>query len=309
VILAAGLTPAWQHTLVFGRFRQGEVNRAAQWHWCASGKVFNVGIAAHRLGGPSLTLAPVGGLPSPQIDRDLDSLGVPHRFITTAALTRVCTTIIDQATGSMTELVESGLPLSSDELDQFLRAYADEAARAEVAVITGSLPVGTPVAFYRDLVERTRCPAVLDFRGEGLLSVLNMKPYVVKPNREELGQTVGRPLTTDSELCEAMQSLNRRGAVWAVVTQGGGPVWVTSATKVYRLFPPPPEKIVNPIGCGDALAAAIAWATRDGRDMIEAVRFGIAAAGKNIGQLLPCRFDPAGIVRRVEQVRVEEVFV
>ncbi len=70
----------------------------------------------------------------------------------------------------MTELVENGRPLRPEELDAFRRAYAEEAAKAEVVVITGSLPAGTPSSFYRELVERTPCPAVLDFRGEGLLA-------------------------------------------------------------------------------------------------------------------------------------------
>ena len=46
MILSAGLTPAWQQILVFDGFRYGEVNRAAEAVWCASGKVFNAGIAA-----------------------------------------------------------------------------------------------------------------------------------------------------------------------------------------------------------------------------------------------------------------------
>ena len=58
MILTAGLTPAWQQILVFDSFRPGEVNRARESHWCASGNVFNAGIAAHHLGGPTLTLAP-----------------------------------------------------------------------------------------------------------------------------------------------------------------------------------------------------------------------------------------------------------
>ena len=70
MILCAGLTPAWQQILVFESFRVGEVNRAREVIWCASGKVFNAGIAAHHLGGPSLTLATVGGPVLPQIEAD-----------------------------------------------------------------------------------------------------------------------------------------------------------------------------------------------------------------------------------------------
>ena len=56
---------------------------------------------------------------------------MPRRWIVTESATRVCTTILDRATGTMTELVENGQPLQPDELDEFRRAYAEEAARAE----------------------------------------------------------------------------------------------------------------------------------------------------------------------------------
>jgi len=305
VILSAGLTPAWQQILVFEGFRYGEVNRAREALWCASGKVFNAGIAAHHLGGASLTLAAVGGPPLREIDAEFARLGVPRRWVETASATRVCTTILDRMTGAMTELVENGRPLADEEIDRFRRAYAEEAAKAEAVVLIGSLPRGTPDALYRELVEQTSCPAVLDFRGKGLLSVLDLKPYVVKPNREELAQTVGRPLDDDVPLREAMQSLNRLGAGWVVVTQGTAPVWVTSESEVFRLHPPPAEKVVNPIGCGDCMAAAVAHATRDGREILDAVRFGMAAAAENLRELLPGRLDPARVEQRAKEVRVE----
>lgn len=211
MILSAGLTPAWQQVMIFRSFRYGEVNRAAEVHWHAQGKVLNAGIAAHHLGGPSLTLAALGGPPLPQIDREFAELGVPRRWVVTESPTRVCTTILDRATGVMTELVENGKPLRPEELDEFRHAYAEEAAKAAVAVIAGSLPMCTPSSFYRELVERTPCPAILDFRGEGLLAALDLRPLVVKPNREELAQTVGQPLDDDRQLLDAMRSLNRRG--------------------------------------------------------------------------------------------------
>jgi 1-phosphofructokinase family hexose kinase len=307
VILTAGLTPAWQQILVVDGLHVGEVNRARESHWCASGKVFNAGIAAHRLGGPSLTLAVAGGLPLAEIQREFQEMGVPHRLIVTRASTRVCTTLLDRTTGTITELVENGRPLAADELAQYRAAYAEEAARAEVAVIAGSLPVDTPETFYRELLSLTPCPAVLDFRGPGLLSALDLRPYVIKPNREELARTLGQPLSSDEELCRAMQSLNARGARWVVITAGSRPVWVSSATAVYRLRPPPAGPVVNAIGCGDAMAAAIAWATRNGRPLLDAVRLGIAAAAANLRQMFPCHFDPSRIEEDAARVEVEEL--
>ncbi len=306
MILCAGLTPAWQQILVLDAFRCGEVNRAREVHWCASGKVFNAGIALQHLGGPCRILSTVGGPAVPLIERELDALGVPYHWILTRSETRICTTILDRAAGTITELVENGRPLAPRELDCFRWAYADEAARAEVAVLIGSLPEGTPESFYRELLQRTPCPAVLDFRSEGLLAVLDLKPYVVKPNREELARTLGRPLETDEALLGAMRELNRRGATWVVVTQGPGPVFVTSAEEEWRLHPPPIRPLVNPIGSGDALAATIAWATRAGRPLVDAVRLGLAAAGQNARQLLPCRLNPRTLEGEAAAVRVEK---
>jgi 1-phosphofructokinase family hexose kinase len=303
LILSAGLTPAWQQIMVFDGLRPGAVNRAREAVWCGSGKVLNAGLATHHLGGPSLTLAPLGGPPLAEIEREFAALGVHRRWIETAAATRVCTTLVDRAAGQITELVENGRPLSERELATYRAAYIEEAARAEVVVLTGSLPAGAPVSFYLDLVAVTRCPMVLDFRGEGLLSVLDLKPYVVKPNREELSQTFGCSLNDDADLLGTMRELNRRGAEWVVVTHGAQAVWVTSLQHIYQLVPPHIEQVVNPIGCGDSMAAGIAWATCRGDAILDAVRFGIGAAGDNLGKLLPCRLDAgraAALAARVE---------
>jgi 1-phosphofructokinase family hexose kinase len=307
MILSAGLTPAWQQILVFDRFEPGQVNRAREAVWCASGKVLNAGIAAHCLGGPSRTLAMVGGPPAHEIEAEFAELGVPRRWMQSAASTRVCTTILDRGSGTMTELVENGRPVTAEELDAFRHAYADEVSGADVVVLIGSLPTGTPDTLYRQLLEYTGCPVVLDFRGQGLLSVLDLAPYVVKPNREELAKTVEHSLDTDSELIAAMQSLNRRGAQWVVVTQGAGAAWVSSLSEVYRVIPPAIDEVVNPIGSGDALAATIAWATRAGWPLPEAVRLGVAAAAQNVRQLLPCRLKLDTLEEQAAGITLEAV--
>ena len=147
---------------------------------------------------------------------------------------------------------------------------------------------------------------MLDFRGEGLLDVLDLHPLVVKPNREELAQTMGHSLDDDRQLLDAMRTLNRRGAQWVVVTQGAGPVWVTSASKTYRFGSLPVDQIVNPLGSGDAMTAGIAWAIRAGRDIVDAVRLGIAAAAQNVGRLDTGRIDPILAEQQAREVPVEE---
>jgi tagatose 6-phosphate kinase len=307
VILSAGLTPAWQQILVLDGLCVGEVNRTERAVWCASGKVLNAGIAAHHLGGPSLTLAIVGGPAMPQITAEFQSLGTPFRWVPTEAPTRICTTLIDRATRTVTELVENGRPLTAAELAEFQRAFADEASRAEVVILIGSLPAGIPDSLYRDLLQHASCPVVLDFRGPGLMSVLDLQPDVIKPNREELAKTLNRPLEDDRALLEAMRSLNERGARWVVVTQGSQPVWVSSLDELYCLHPATIDKVVNPIASGDALAAGIAWGLRAGRSVPESVRLGLAAAAQNVRQLLPCRLDPTRLDAEAASIPIQRI--
>src|SRR5260221_4409109 len=260
MILSAGLTPAWQQIYLFDRFEPGEVNRAVGVGRCASGKVINVGVALHLLECKARILSVIGGGARGALDGDLAALGVPRRWVDTAAETRTCITILDQESGRATELVENAGPLSADELARFYDAFVQEAAAAEFVILAGSLPDGAPSGFFRELLSQVGCPTLLDIRGPELLLALDCRPLVIKPNREELAATVGRSLAEDDDLLRAMADLHCRGAQWVVVSEGKKAVWVRGTSGTFRLEPPQIERAANPIGCADALGACIAAA-------------------------------------------------
>src|SRR5262249_133814 len=95
-----------------------------------------------------------------------------------------------------------------------------------------------------------------------------------------------------------------KGAEWVIVTNGISEVWLTSLAECHR-FRPPSVPVVNPIGCGDCLAAGLAVALSEGRDVVESVQFGMAAAAENAPQLLAGRIDRANVDARVRDVVVE----
>jgi fructose-1-phosphate kinase PfkB-like protein len=176
-------------------------------------------------------------------------------------------------------------------LSQFKAAFGSAAASASVVVLTGSLPAHAPIDFFRQLLEYIPGRAVLDCRGPELLACLDARPTLVKPNRQELSGTLGRPLDDDHDLKDAMRELQDRGAQTVVVSDGGGPTWVAADGDFYQVDSPPVTSIVNAIGCGDCLAAGIAWSLSRGGTAREAVRTGLAAAAKNLQTLLPSDFD------------------
>jgi fructose-1-phosphate kinase PfkB-like protein len=171
-------------------------------------------------------------------------------------------------------------------------------------VLIGSLPEGTPSDYYRRLLEATPCPAVLDARGPELLSALAVRPFCVKPNREELARTVGRSLDSPAELHAAMRELNERGAEWVVVTDGPHFVWASNSERLLKVEPPS-VSVVNPIASGDCLAAGLAWGIAEGLNVADALRRGVAAASENCRTLLPGRLDRQRVLGAAEGIVVE----
>jgi 1-phosphofructokinase family hexose kinase len=294
VIVAAGLSPAWQQVAVLDRLEVGAVNRAMATYWCASGKVLNVAVALHHLSGErpgeALALSTLGGAAFEPIDHELAEMGLSRRWVRTVCPTRVCTTLVDRATGVATELVENAHPVSADELAVFEAAFAEAVRHAEGVVLTGSLPPGVAPEFFARLLKGVDCVVILDLRGPELLAALEARPTVVKPNRSELEQTLGRRLESDADLREATSSLMQRGARAVVVTAGAGNVWLAADGEVHRRPAPPAAEVVNPIGCGDCLAAGLAHGLAHGLDVSTALERGLQLAAENLKSLLPCDF-------------------
>jgi tagatose 6-phosphate kinase len=166
-----------------------------------------------------------------------------------------------------------------------------------------------PPTIYRELAERTAARLIVDARGPELLALLDSprKPFLVKPNREELARTVGCSIDSDADLHAAMRELVGRGATWVVVSQGKDAVLAASSDGLWKFTPPRVEPIVNPIGCGDCLAAGIAYGLFRGREPAEAIALGMAAAAENLTALLPARLNPARVEQLATRIRPERV--
>jgi tagatose 6-phosphate kinase len=313
MIVAAGLSPAWQQILLFEHFVPGEVNRARQAHWCGSGKVLNVGIALAHLQAEALTIAPIGGAVAAKIQSEFAEFGGRLFTIGVGSPTRVCTTVIDESSGETTELVEEAGPLSAAEITRFesqcldhLQGSPGRREGARVVVFSGSMPRGTPPELYARLLSGCQAQAVLDIRGPELDHALACRPLIVKPNRQELARIVGRQDLDQAQLLTAMTKLNERGAQWVIVSDGRRDVWARDGRQVYRVRPPTIAAI-NPIGSGDCLAAALAWQIDQGASVLEALAVGVAAASLNATELLPARLDRDAVLALAQQVSVERV--
>jgi 1-phosphofructokinase family hexose kinase len=283
------------------------VNRASDVQRCASGKVLNVAVAVSFLGTECRAVTLLGGAPAAWTAAEFSRLGIDLVAVPTIADTRCCTTLLDDAMGRTTELVENAAPITPGELARFVAAYEGAVAGAAAVVLSGSLPTGTPATIYRDLLERTSCPAIVDARGPELLAALPCRPLLVKPNREELARTVGRALEGEADLRIAMEELRAQGAEWVLVTDGAKPALALGPAGWFRIVPPRLDRVVNPIGCGDCLAAGFAEATSRGLEPLDAICFGMACAACNCGTLLAGRLERSAVDRLAALVEITRV--
>ena len=300
MILCLGTTPAAQRTMTFDRVTPDAVNRAASVLESASGKSLNVARTLRTLGKDVLATGFLGGDSGELIRADLDRAGIPHDFVAVQPATRTCTTVINGADGTVTELVEEPKPVDPKAYERLLETVAANLSRAKVLVLSGSLPPQAPQDFYArctHLARKAGIPVVLDARGEPLLQALAEKPTVVKPNRHELQETMPFPIDDDAALRKAILELLRRGPTWAIITDGPHEA-VASDGESFWSIAPPQIRAVNPIGSGDAFAAGLATALLDARDLPTACRFAAACGAANALN------SPAGHGRREDVERL-----
>ena len=77
---------------------------------------------------------------------------------------------------------------------------------------------------------------------------------------------------------DALAQLHTEGLPSAVISAGGGPVWLMHEGSITRQPVVPPERIRDVTGAGDALAALTLLKWASGEPLDRAVKTGIAAA-------------------------------
>jgi 1-phosphofructokinase family hexose kinase len=309
MILCVGAAPTVQRSMHFAAFATGEVNRAIEVTQVASGKSVNVARVLKTLGRDVLATGFLGGDSGRFMRAELQREGIAHDFVEVPAPTRTCTTILDRASGQTTELVEEAGAIKPAAWEQLIERMTQALGRAEALVLSGNLSPTSPPDFYARcaaIAAKNGVPVILDSRGPALKLALPHRPALVKPNREELGQTAGRPIRTDDDLLTAAGELLAAGCGSALITLGAPGAILVSGSAAWRLHSPKVQT-VNPIGSGDSVAAGFTAALVEGQPPLEAARFAIACGAANAMTALPGVLDPAVARRLAQQVATEAI--
>ncbi|HOU16108.1 MAG TPA: carbohydrate kinase family protein [Anaerolineae bacterium] len=104
---------------------------------------------------------------------------------------------------------------------------------------------------------------------------------VVTPNKEEAEALVGVPFNTPEAISAGTRRLVQLGVNLAVITLGAEGLYYATSEESGRL-PALVTDIVDPVGAGDALTAAVAYALLENMSPEEAVRLGLTAATQTV---------------------------
>ncbi len=305
MIICLGTTPAVQRVMVFKKLEIGEVNRAVEVHQDVAGKSVNVAKVLGTLGKPAMATGFVGGERGEFIRGELDRRSIKHDFVTVRPQTRLCVTILDQGAETITELVEESQPVEESAWDELL-AKMQKLPKAQMLILSGTLAGGARPGFYRQCIESTQLPAIVDTQGQVLLESLKARPLVAKPNRKELGVALGLSVDSDSSLQHAMIELVGLGAKNAVITLGAEGAMAFDGSEFWHVTSPK-VSAVNSVGSGDAFTAGLAAGLVDGQPLAEACRLGAACGAANALTLMAGDVRAEDVKSLLEQTSIQRV--
>lgn len=282
MITTVTLNAAIDKTYYVDDFRLGQVSRAAKMFSFPGGKGVNVARVAHLLDGPVTATGFVGGHNGRFIEEQLTRQGIPNDFVAVEGESRLCLNIVDAA-GQSTELLEPGPDINAAHAEAMKRKLRSLAERSRIVTLSGSLPKGLPASYYAELVavvHEAGALAFLDASGDALVQGLAAKPFLIKPNEQEVEKLLGKKLERESDLYGSIHQLMRDGIRCMVVSLGAEGSVAGCDGQLYRIRAPRIEA-VNTVGCGDSFVAGMAVAVHRGDSIVQALKLATASGTAN----------------------------
>ena len=261
----------------------GTLQRAAAEDYQYGGKGINVSTVLARLGVPTTALGFVAGATGAWLQQGVAGQGIHTDFIALPqGMTRINVKVkaADGAVVQETEINGRGPQIDAEALSLLEEKLAALTAQ-DLLVLAGSLPADLPSDTYQRLMAPLAARGVrvvVDAGGEALRKVLPHRPFLIKPNHQELSELFGRTIpSTDFDLAaECACALQQQGARNVLVSMGGaGAVLVDEQHRQHRLAAPQ-GRVVNTVGAGDSMVAGFLAGWLGSGNYGQALRLGTA---------------------------------
>lgn len=284
MIYTVTLNPCLDYIVSVPDFRAGRVNRAKFDRIIPGGKGINVSYVLNILREENLALGFVAGFTGDEIRRIMDRDGVNNNFVELkSGYSRIDVQMI---VGIESSINGVGPKITQEDLDQLieqLQALQD----GDTLVLSGTTPRGARDTVYADLLATIAdkdIDIVVDAKGPLLLNTLKYRPFLIKPNRQEIIDIFYAKPDSIEDIIKYAKNLQSMGARNVLVSLSAeGAILITEDGEVYRHSAMQGE-VRNTVGCGDSMLAGFLCGYAKNQDMVEAFQYSLAAASANAFQ-------------------------
>jgi tagatose 6-phosphate kinase len=282
MITVAGFNTAMDRFIQIAALTPGEVHRVCEEKTYPGGKGVHVAQTIAALGERVQLVGLVDDAHEQFVADQMSTRGVSFRGVKTRGALRQCLAL-REANGTVTEILGQGPLLTQLEQDDLLREFGRSAEKSDLVILSGSLPGGFADNLYAGLVDYARDHGkrcLVDASGKVLRQAAAAKPFLIKPNRDEIGELIGQPVLDIEAALEAVVALHERDIAMPVVTMGELGAVAADDTGLWHAQLAP-TRVRNAVGSGDCFLAGMAVAIARDLPLEQALRLAVACGVAN----------------------------
>ncbi|AUF83744.1 1-phosphofructokinase [Mesoplasma syrphidae] len=310
MIYTITLNPALDHIIETSGFNIGETNYYNKDYVVIGGKGINVSIILNNLKANVLSTGLMGKANQHHFIDKFNELHVKTHFFFYNGDTRTNFKIKNLNLKQETEINGRGIEVDLELLTKIKTYLASNLDAGDIVVAAGSIPKGTPTTIYQEIGEiaaEKQAVFILDTSKEQMLEGLKSRPYLIKPNIEEICEILDLPFKEYSfeETKIMVDKLKKLGARNVLVSQGSqGSIFFDENGDIYKVGVAK-GTLVNSVGSGDSMIAGFTYGLYKQFDLKTTLQYGAASgAATAFTQWLAERSD---IEKLVKEISVEKL--
>lgn len=260
-------------------FFPGEINRSEREEMFPGGKGLNVSVILSRLGVDSTAWGFAAGKTGDLLEALAREKGCSCDFIRLPAGETRINVKLDC---SLETAVNGKGPAITEEAVRELLERVNTLCAGDTLILSGNLQAGTInlyEAVCRALSDRD-IRVVVDTEGDNLKQTFRYRPFLIKPNEEELAALYGSPGNTRKTIVSLMKRCREDGVRNVLVTLGGrGALFLSEEGQLYQVRIKKEQSVISTVGAGDSTIAGFLAGLIRYQDRYEEVLSLACAAG------------------------------
>ena len=282
MIYTITFNPALDYIAQVENFKIGEINRTKTETILPGGKGLNVSIVLKNLEIENTALGFVAGFTGEELIRKMESQGVKTDFVKVEkGITRINLKISSMSENQVKETALNGMgpQITKNDMDVLFEKI-QKVSTKDIVILSGSIPKNMDKDIYEKICKELKekgITFIVDSTQELLMNVLKYNPFLIKPNKEELEETLNCKISTKEDIVNAAKTLQKMGAQNVLVSLGNdGALLLTKEDDTYY-SKAPRGQVVNTVGSGDSMVAGFLAGYYQTQDYEYALKTGVAA--------------------------------